>query len=138
MSISSSVAVSAPCCPKCGSDKRQAKAGRSPFGSLRLHCHACDKDYAPHPKKHGYPASVRQEAVRLYVEGLSLRRIARILGVNHQSVANWITTYQATLQASGETTLPEGEVASCDTVELDEVYTFVGCKRGEKNAGSMS
>ena len=127
-----------PRCPKCGSDKRQAKAGKSPVGSLRFHCHACDKDYTPQPKPKGYPISTRNEAVRLHVEGLSLRRIARVLGVNHQSVANWTTAYQSVLQASGENTLPTGEVATCQTVELDELHTFIGCRRGEKNAGSTS
>lgn len=124
-----------PYCPKCGSDRRQAKAGKSPVGSLRFHCHACDKDYTPQPKSKGYPVSVRHAAVRLSVEGLSLRRIARVLSVNHQSVANWIASYQATLQAKGETTLPEGQVVSCQTVELDELHTFIGCRRGEKTLG---
>ena len=112
--------VSAPCCPKCGSDKRQAKAGRSPSGSVRFHCHACDKDYAPHPKPKGYPASVRHEAVRLFVEGLSFRRIARLLGVNHQSVANWVAAYHAyhaALQAKEPDTLPDGAIAACEVVE---------------------
>lgn len=125
-----------PSCPKCGSDKRQAKAGRSPVGSVRFHCHACDKDYTPQPKPKGYPASTRNKAVRLHVEGLSLRRIARVLEVNHQSVANWIAAYQVALQVSEHATLPEGQVPACETVELDELHTFIGGRRGEKNAGS--
>ena len=127
--------VSVPPCPKCGSNTRQAKAGKNGAGSPRFHCHACDKDYVLPPKPRGYPASLRHEAVRLSVEGLSLRRIARILSVNHQSVANWIFSYQQTAQSAGQTTLPEGEIVACDVVELDELYTFIGCKRGEKNTG---
>lgn len=128
--------VSVPCCPKCRSDKRQAKAGKNGTGNPRFHCHACDKDYVLHPKPRGYPAQVRHEAVRLSVEGLSLRRIARILSVNHQSVANWIFAYQQTLQAAEPATLPDGAIAACEIVELDELYTFIGSKRGEKNTGS--
>jgi transposase-like protein len=126
-----------PTCPHCGNNKRQSKAGRTPFGSLRFHCLACDKDYTPHPKKPGYSAELRQQAVRLYVEGLSLRRIARVLSVNHQSVANWVTAHQATLSQSQEPqSLLNAPVPTCDIVELDELHTFIGAKRGEKNDGS--
>lgn len=37
----------------------------------------------------GYEATVRDQAVKLYLEGMNLRRMGRILGVHHQSVANW-------------------------------------------------
>lgn len=130
--------ISLPTCPHCSSDKRQIKVGRTAFGSQRFRCVACNKDYAPHPKQKGYPETVRNEAVRLYVEGISFRRIARVLGVNHQSVGNWITAYQANRQSDGQSTLPEGAVSACETVEMDELYTFVGCRRGEKNTGSTS
>lgn len=42
--------------------------------------------YTPDPKPLGYPDETKREAVRLYLEGTSFRRIGRILSVNHQSV----------------------------------------------------
>jgi transcriptional regulator with XRE-family HTH domain len=33
------------------------------------------------------------QALRLHLEGLSLRSIGRVLGINHQTAANWINGY---------------------------------------------
>jgi len=40
---------------------------------------------------------MRLQAVRMYVDGMNLRHIAGHLGVNHQSVANWVKAYAAQL-----------------------------------------
>jgi hypothetical protein len=60
--------------------------------------------------------------VQLYLEGLNLRRIGRILGVNHQSVANWVNAYAHQLPPAP---VPE----NVDTAELDELFTFVEQKK---------
>jgi transposase-like protein len=72
----------------------------------------------------GYHRAIRQQAIRLYLEGNNLRRIGCILSVNHQSVANWINAYHAHLPTSAEPV-----VATPETVELDEVFTFIGSKK---------
>lgn len=70
----------------------------------------------------GYPQEIRLQAVRLYLEGTNFRRIGRILSVNHQSVVNWINAYHQKLPNSKQTGKPE-------TIELDEMFTFVGAKK---------
>ena len=65
----------------------------------------------------------------MYVDGLNLRRIARLLGVNPQSVANWVNAYQSNLPQ-------DPSLAHCQVVELDELHTFIGCPTGEKKSGS--
>ncbi len=127
-----------PHCPHCGSDKRQTKAGRTATGSARRHCVACDKDYTPDPKSQGYPPQTRKQAISLVLEGLSLRAAARIVAVNPQSVANWVTTHQSALEEKGETSLPPAGAVAAETVELDEVHVFIGARKGEKNAGCTS
>ena len=69
-----------------------------------------------------------------------MRRIARTLSVNHQTVANWVASYQEQLQSSGQSQLPQDPILAAEgtIVELDELHTFIGAKRGEKNAGSTS
>jgi transposase-like protein len=105
---------------------RQTKAGRTTCGSQRYHCHACGKLYSPFPKEQGYPPETRQMALKLYLEGNGLRRIARLLGCHPQSVANWINAYQASLQAQ----TPQLPVPmTVETAELDELYTFIGAKK---------
>lgn len=115
-----------PACPHCDSSVRQTKHGNTPSGSQRYHCHACQRLYTPVPQEQGYPQETRHLAIKLYLEGNGFRRIARLLGCHHQTVANWGNAYQATLQQQTPR-LPVPE--QVETVELDELYTFVGAKK---------
>ena len=60
--------------------------------------------------------------MQLYVDGMNLRRIARQLGVHHQSVANWAKTHAEQLP---ETPVPE----KVENAEMDELFTFIGEKK---------
>ncbi len=77
-------------CPCCAATSRHRKIGCKRTGSQRFQCQHCHKIYRPCPKPQGCDPRLKQQAVRLSADGLSLRRIARTLGVNHQSVANWL------------------------------------------------
>lgn len=109
-------------CPYCQAEGKQVKNGRNPSGSQKYKCKACHRVHTPSPKPVGYAAEVREEALRLYVDGLNLRRIARILGVNHQSVANWV---KAAAQELPPAPVPDDP----KVIELDELFTFVEKKR---------
>ena len=109
-------------CPKCQQTERQVKAGRTEYGSQRYQCQPCGKRYTPEPKVQGYSDAIRIQAVRLYVDGGNLRRIARQLGVNHQSVANWVRDHVAQLPAAP---LPE----TVETLEMDELHSFIEQKK---------
>ena len=109
-------------CPKCQETEKQVKDGRTPAGSQRYRCRECGSRYTPEPKEHGYSDEVRLQAVRMYLEGMSLRAIGRVLGVNHQSAANWIRGYASQLPSAP---LPD----EVDIAELDEMFTFVGSKK---------
>jgi transposase-like protein len=73
-------------------------------------------------KAHGYSGEIRLLAIRMYVEGSSYGSIGRVLRVNPQSVANWVSQYTAKLPKAP---LPE----KVKKAELDELYTFVGKKK---------
>jgi predicted Zn finger-like uncharacterized protein len=110
-------------CPHCQQTTYQIKDGLTGAGSQRIRCRACGHRYTPTPKPHGYADEVRQQALKLYVDGLNFRRIARILGVHHQSVINWVNAAAAALPE------PSPIPSTTDTIELDELYTFVGQKK---------
>jgi len=80
-------------CPCCRSPYRQIKWGRTPTGSQRYRCQVCRRVYTPAPRKRGYPEEMRRAAVQMHLNGIQLRRIARQLGVHHQSVANWVNRH---------------------------------------------
>ena len=77
-------------CPHCLSAERQVRAGRNRAGTQRYLCRACGLSYTLEPRIPGYEEPARRQALMFYAGGMSMRRAARFVGVNHQSVANWI------------------------------------------------
>lgn len=110
-------------CPRCHTTRFQVKDGLTRAGSQRFRCRACNKRYTPQPKPRGYSDDRKALAYRLYVDGLNFRRIARHLDVHHQTVIDWINAHVELLPDT-----PPGPAAS-ETVELDELFTFVGEKK---------
>ena len=111
-------------CPNCEKETSQHKSGKTSAGSQRYRCWHCKNKYTPHQKEQGYSQEIRMQAVQLYVDGMNQRRIARHLGVNHQSVANWVKAFAAQLPNAP---LPK----ELETIELDELFTFIGDKKTE-------
>mgnify|MGYP001768389054 FL=1 len=65
---------------------------------------------------------MRKQAVQLYVDGMNLRRIARLLGIHHRTVSDWVKAHAENLP---ETPMPE----EVKIAELDELFTFIGHKK---------
>jgi transposase-like protein len=103
--------------------------GKNDSGSQRYRCSICQRRYTPEPNENGYPETLRQQAVRFYVDGVSFRRIARHLGVDHVTVMHWVKAHAEQLPAAAMP--PEKPL---HIVEMDELYTFVG----KKKTGSTS
>ena len=111
-------------CPHCQRTEQQVKVGYNPSGSQRYLCRACQRKYTPQPKEAGYPEALRRQALALYVDGLNYRRIGRVLGVSHQTVANWVKAHADSLPDAPPTPTDGVEVE-----ELDELFTFVERKK---------
>jgi len=99
------------------------KAGFNSTSSQRYRCHACAHYFTARPRPMGHAPALRAHALQLYLEGTSLRAIGRLLSVHHQSVANWIAAAASALPA-----LVSAPTAGA-TVEVDELYTFLGQKK---------
>jgi transposase-like protein len=102
-------------CPKCSSTHRQVRNGKAADARQRYLCQDCGYRYVLDPRSSAYPASLREQAVRLYLEQNGFRRIGRLLGVNHQTVVNWIRERE---KKQPPAPMPrQGEI-----VEMDELY----------------
>lgn len=88
-------------------------------------CEGCHRYFTPNPKPNGYDAALREQALKLYLEGMSFRAVGRHLGINYGSVVNWVNAHHETLPERVEDQTPT------DTVEVDELFTYVGKKRGK-------
>lgn len=109
-------------CPYCQSETQQVKAGKQPSGSQRYKCQACQRRYTPEPREQGYEDQVRNQAVRLYLDGNNYRRIARLLQVSHTSVMNWV-------HAAADRLPPAPVPPQSTVIEEDELFTFVEQKK---------
>jgi transposase-like protein len=112
-----------PPCPHCGHVRAVVKAGFNRSGSQRYRCQACHHYFTPAPKPAGHDLATRDLAVRLYLEGTSFRGIAKVLRVNHASVIHWVTAAARQLPPAVTDATPT------ETVETDELFTFIGKKR---------
>jgi transposase-like protein len=109
-------------CPSCGATTEQKKHGFTSSHSQRYRCYHCQKSYTPNQKVRGYSAEVRQQALRMYIDGVNFRRIGRFLGVHHQTIINWVNVYAEEV--------PDAPVPDeVDDVEMDELFTFIGSKK---------
>ena len=82
----------------------------------------CGSKYTPEKKQHGYDAKIRKQAIRLYVDGMNLRRTARHLGVHHSTVSAWVKEHVNNLPQA-----PQPKKVK--TADLDELFTFIGNKK---------
>jgi len=153
-------------CPRCQSARSQIKAGLNRSRSQRYQCLGCRRKYTPERKGQGHAGAVRQQAVRQQAvrqqavrqqavrqqavrqqavrytleglsEGLSQRKVARLLGIAPQSVANWLALASTALQAQHGSEVPaEVAVPGGQVVEMDELSTFCGAKRGQKTSAT--
>jgi transposase-like protein len=110
-------------CPDCKTSENQIKIGFNGSGSQRYRCKNCGRKYTPEPKEPGYPEAVRQQAVNGDGNGMNFRRIAGHLGVQLQTVMNWI---HATIATLSETPPLPNEVS---VIEQDELFTVIGSKK---------
>ena|SRR5579862_5877266 len=112
-----------PSCPHCHQDQYVIKSGLNHTGSQRYRCQSCRRYFTPDPKPEGYEPSVRTQALKLYLEGTSLRAVGRLLGLHHQTVSNWITQAATILPAQITDATPT------ETIELDELSSFIQQKK---------
>ena len=111
-------------CPECQAQDRQVKAGKNGSESQRWKCQHCGRKYTPIPHEHGYPDSIRQQAVKMSVDGCNYRQIARLLKVDHKTVMHWVKAHADQLPAA-----PLPAEKPLHIVEMDELYTFIGAKK---------
>ena len=75
-------------CPDCQSD-RVAKNGRQQ-GKQRYICRGCGRQFLDRYTPRGYPLEVRQMCLALHAQGIGFREIERQMGVDCNTVINWV------------------------------------------------
>jgi transposase len=111
-------------CPHCQRSDNQVRAGLTRAGSQRYLCKLCQRKYTPEPKPMGHADATRRQAIKLYLDGMNQRRIARQLGISQGSVSNWARAFADLLPDD----VPKPEEA-VEVAEIDELFTFIERKK---------
>lgn len=116
-------------CPKCQSGK-VVKSGVVK-GRQRYNCKDCSYFFTVLKEgKHIDPYYVIK-ALQLYLEGVSLREIERLIGVSHVSVMNWVKKYKVQAPENREYR-PTYKV-----LKHAELIAFLGDRDAMKNTGMI-
>ena len=89
-------------------------------GAQRYHCQACRRTFQTLCR--GKDLALKEQAQKLYLEGLGLRAIGRILGVHHKTLSRWL------VQAAGQLSVNQPKTEACSLIEVDELCSFVAKK----------
>ena len=116
-----------PPCPKCQSIE-VVKNGKVQ-GKQRYKCKSCSLQFTRLTPR-GRPAQEKAMAVTLYTLGLSIRAIARLIGVSPTAVLKWIKTF-------AKTHYEKPAPGDAFIVELDEMWHYLGAKKTSYGAGKL-
>ena len=87
-------------CPKC-SNENISKSGII-SGRQRYKCKNCNYHFSVAKLGKSIDKYYVIKALQLYLEGISLREIERIIGVSHVSVMNWVKEYGIKIPQNNE------------------------------------
>ena len=107
-------------CPKCKSTRR-CKDGIVQ-GRQRYLCKNCGRRYTVVSRSGAATDEIKRMALQLYLEGLGLRAIGRILKFSNVSILNWIRAFGMELEA-----LKREEPV--EIMELDEMHSYLCSKK---------
>ena len=113
-------------CPNCQSDKIR-KNGHRP-GKQNYHCQKCARQFIDRYTARGYSIEVKENCLKMYVNGLGFRAIERVTGVNHNTVIRWVRNALALPNAPEVEEIPQRTCPHVIT-EIDELQTYVGQKK---------
>jgi transposase-like protein len=109
-------------CRHCGSGAY--KRNGTSRGTRRFLCQSCGRTFTDQTRHYG--AAVKQEALRMHLNNVGIRKIALFLGCAPASVVNWIRAAHRDLAEQLRRAAEQVEAGAVpDVIEMDEVYTFV-------------
>lgn len=116
-------------CPKC-QNYDVVKSGVVK-GRQRYNCKACHYFFTVFKDGKNIDPYYVIKALQLYIEGVSLREIERLIGVSHVSVLNWVKKYKVQAPENMEYR-PTYKV-----LKHAEMITFMSDREAIKNSGMI-
>ena len=86
-------------------------------GVQRYRCQACQRIFQT--LRLGKDPALKQQSCQLFLEGMGMRAIGRVLGIHHKKVSRWL------VQAAQAFQLSPPNTEACSFIEIDKVCTFI-------------
>ena len=115
-------------CKKCGSPS-VVKSGKVK-GNQRYKCKECGSQFQPNRKK-GKPESTKRLAILLYLLGLSMRTISKVVKTDLHAVYRWLRKFA---EENYEKPEPESKAV---IIELDEMWHYIKSKKTNVGFGKL-
>lgn len=76
-------------CPKCGSEHIRKNGTKQ--GQQNHICVECGRQFInPSAQTKTYPETIKQNCLKMYLNGMGFRAIERVTGVHHTTVIYWV------------------------------------------------
>lgn len=108
-------------CPDCSSSELR-KAGLKK-GAQRYQCRACGRYSTDRAPK--FSVETKAMAVQMYLNGMGIRAIGRVLKASPAGVLKWIRKEHGVVQQRMAEQATPGQPSAPDIIEMDEIYTYV-------------
>lgn len=118
-------------CPECTS-KLNVKNGRV-REVQRYKCKSCGCNFTIEHKGRGKPEEQKRLALHMYLEGMGIRGIGRILKVSNVTVLTWVRSFCEKIKDLRKDIKPQ----CVEVMELDEMWHFIQKKRTNFGSGSL-
>ncbi|MDJ0533017.1 MAG: hypothetical protein QNJ70_11070 [Xenococcaceae cyanobacterium MO_207.B15] len=74
-------------CPRCKSSQKKKNGLRR--GKQSFKCKNCGYQYVENPISRTYSTEVKQLCLKMYLNGMGFRAIARVTEIDHTTIINW-------------------------------------------------
>ena len=119
-------------CRKCKSEEK-VKSGIT-RGKQRYKCKSCGYHYTG-SEELGKPMEMKKQAIHMYIEGMGIRAIGRLLKVSNVAVLKWIRKASETIKEIAK--LEQSKVKEVRIMELDEMYHYIQKKNSQSGCGLL-
>ncbi len=120
-------------CPRCQGGNL-IKTGPKD-GHQRYRCRDCGRYCTDKPPR--FSAQTKALALKMYVNSVGIRKIAKFVGASPAGVLKWIRKEHAAVQARLAEQVAPAVCAQAqgDVIEMDEIYTIIQKKRSGPSSG---
>ena len=115
-------------CRKCGSEAFTKNGFVA--GTQRYKCKQCGFQFT-RETSHGKPMKDKILALILYLSGMSMNMIGKIVGVSTQSVMRWINMFYEKFAANDESQ------SNIEEIEVDEMVSYITKKKITSGSGKL-